>query len=512
MPRTNAQARASPVKVNTQQTRRETLDGREHLVVPVIALVEGIVNGELALASEFARYPDAWNGRPVTIQHPTTPDGTPVTANQPEVLETSTVGMLFNTRRDNDRLMTEAWIDLAKARNLGGEAWEAVQALEAGTPTEVSTGYFTHVDPTTGERNGEAYSGVQYGVVPDHLALLPGAVGACSWTDGCGAPRLNQVQEVERVTSHDKPGFWGRLKNFIARDAREPKNNDASQNEVFQALEVALTEATGDFWSYIIRDIFESDGLVVYQLAGGTGGFSGDLLRAPFTFDEATMTAEVGEPEQVVGRTVYEAVPTTNEDDPDAEPTAEPVADPEPTIAEPPATEEPATNAREGEEMNELVQSLITNEATPWTEDDRAFLEGKPEAFLQGLVPAQNQDDGDGEEPTTNEGQPEQQLDVDQTLEQLGVIATPEAQRVIQNAVEQDRARRAALIDSLKANKANPFPEAELTAMTTERLEQLTSSLTPVDFSGAGLPRQLGQEEGVPPSPPVVMADLKGAN
>ena len=175
--RNNAsQPRASPITINTRDTRRENLDGREQLVVPVIALVEGVVNGELALASEFARYPDAWNGRPVTIQHPTQ-DGQPITANTPEVLETSTVGMLFNTWRDGDRLMTEAWIDLAKARQLGGEAWEAVQALEAGTPNEVSTGYFTHVNPTTGEHNGEAYSGVQYGVVPDHLALLPGTVG-----------------------------------------------------------------------------------------------------------------------------------------------------------------------------------------------------------------------------------------------------------------------------------------------------------------------------------------------
>ena len=40
----------------------------------------------------------------------------------------------------------------------------------------------------------------------------------------------------------------------------------------------------------------------MYQLTGDQGRFNGDLLRAPFTFDEATMTAEVGDAEQVVGR------------------------------------------------------------------------------------------------------------------------------------------------------------------------------------------------------------------
>ena len=135
------------------------------------------------------------------------------------------------------------------------------------------------------------------------------------------------------------------------------------------------------------------------------------------------------------------------------------------------------------------------------------------EDFLQELLPSETIEPDPGLEPTTNEGGGEEQLDVDGVLSHLGVIATPDAQRVIQNAVDQDRAKRKALIDGLKANKQNPFPEAELTAMTTERLEQLTASLTPVDFSGAGLPRHLGQEDdGVPPSPPVVMADPKGAN
>ena len=61
-------------------------------------------------------------------------------------------------------------------------------------------------------------------------------------------------------------------------------------------------------------------------------------------------------------------------------------------------------------------------------------------------------------DPTTNEGQPEQQLDVDQTLERLGVIATPEAQRVIQNAVEQDRARSASPHRWPQGEQGQPVP------------------------------------------------------
>jgi hypothetical protein len=53
------------VAASGYKTRTETFDGREYLVVPVVALVEGVVhamnakNAEFVAAEEFSRAPGA---------------------------------------------------------------------------------------------------------------------------------------------------------------------------------------------------------------------------------------------------------------------------------------------------------------------------------------------------------------------------------------------------------------------------------------------------------------------
>ena len=64
------------MRANTEASRRETFNGVEHLVVPLVALVEGVLQSsnaetpELALASEFGKHFKGWNGRPVVVNHP----------------------------------------------------------------------------------------------------------------------------------------------------------------------------------------------------------------------------------------------------------------------------------------------------------------------------------------------------------------------------------------------------------------------------------------------------------
>ena len=175
--------------------RTETFRGREYTVVPVVALVEGIVQGlnalqgECASADEFAKYPVTWNGRPVTLNHPTA-NGTLVSANDPVILEEFQIGFLANTYRDDDKLKTEAWLDEELITELGAD--DMLTSLKAGEEhTEVSTGLFTDTIASNGKFNGKTYAVAWSGVVPDHLAFLPDSIGACSVADGCGAPRLN---------------------------------------------------------------------------------------------------------------------------------------------------------------------------------------------------------------------------------------------------------------------------------------------------------------------------------
>ena len=173
-------------------TRHETVGGIDYLVAPVIALVEGILNEELVLAEEVGLYPDAWAGIPVVVpDHPTDDDDDPVTANTPEALAEIQIGQFFNPEMDGDKLRGELWIDVAKAKAVARGA-EAVKLLEAGESIEVSTAYFRDLEELGGERDGVEFVGISRNIRPDHIAVLLDSIGACSWQDGCGTPRVNE--------------------------------------------------------------------------------------------------------------------------------------------------------------------------------------------------------------------------------------------------------------------------------------------------------------------------------
>lgn len=177
--------------------RTNTLYGKDQLIVPVVALVEGVLQAmnaatpELALAKEFGKFPAGWDGRPVVMNHPII-DKNPVSANSPTVLETFAFGTLFNTSiSDDGKLVTEAWIDLERVAALGGEVQETIDRIQAGEIVEVSTGLFTETEEVSGFHGGKQYLAVWRNIVPDHLAFLSaGTLGACSVEAGCGT-RVN---------------------------------------------------------------------------------------------------------------------------------------------------------------------------------------------------------------------------------------------------------------------------------------------------------------------------------
>jgi len=177
-------------QITANAADRRVLDGREYAVVPAVALVAGVVNGQLAPTDEVAKYLDAWNGRPLPVRHPRK-NGKYVSANQPDIIANQVIGQFFNANLVGDRLLGELWIDVAKAQQLGGDALTVLQRLETGQPVEVSTAYYSDLEAGTGSYNGKQYAGIQRNFRPDHIALLPDELGACSWKDGCGAPRVN---------------------------------------------------------------------------------------------------------------------------------------------------------------------------------------------------------------------------------------------------------------------------------------------------------------------------------
>lgn len=187
------------------ELRRELLDGKEHVVLPLVALVEGVYQcancprPNFYPASEFGKVASAWNGRPVTIGHPVR-DGRFVSAGSPDVWGVERVGTTFHAVMDGVTLKLEAWVDPEAVERAGDDAKAVMAAIEDGAPVEVSTAAFIDEVPHVGASNGRRYEAVQRNFQPDHMALLPlGEVGACSWEDGCGVRVNSAGGEIEAV-------------------------------------------------------------------------------------------------------------------------------------------------------------------------------------------------------------------------------------------------------------------------------------------------------------------------
>jgi hypothetical protein len=148
-------------------------------------LVEGVLNGSNGAiyypAQEISKSAQYWNGKPVVVYHPDMTGGG--SAAIPDVFNRQKIGVLFNTRTEGPRLLADAWIDVERARQVDSRILSAIQAK---IMMELSTGLFMDTNPSRGWSNGVDYNFVGSNFRPDHLALLPDMIGACSISDGAG--------------------------------------------------------------------------------------------------------------------------------------------------------------------------------------------------------------------------------------------------------------------------------------------------------------------------------------
>lgn len=172
------------------EVRREQLDGRDHLVVPVVGLVEGVVHPMNAKAGPefvphalFGETLAAWEGKPLYEGHPLR-DGKPIRGNVPELIASRGLGRVRNAKVTDDRLTMEAWLDIAQTKL---KAPALLARAESGEPIEISVGVLVDTEESEGTHAGRSYANMWSAMEPDHLALLPeGILGACSRDMGCG--------------------------------------------------------------------------------------------------------------------------------------------------------------------------------------------------------------------------------------------------------------------------------------------------------------------------------------
>lgn len=222
----------------TGAVRTEQFEGRDHLVVPIVALVEGVIQAmnapapELVLADQFSVAPGGWNGRPIFLGHPMR-DGRPVSGNSPETLKAS-LGRVFNARVSGKRLLMDAWIDPERVKANGAE--RLLERLTKQEMVEVSTGAFIVLDDRSGQHHGKEYRGVWSMIVPDHLALLPdGLTGACSIAMGCGTHRAASAYLVTAEGLEEVPMAELYTMRSISQEERDkiPAEDFAGKNRSF---------------------------------------------------------------------------------------------------------------------------------------------------------------------------------------------------------------------------------------------------------------------------------------
>lgn len=177
---------------------RKTLYGREFLVAPATILVPGVLAGSkgplMYPPDEVAKNPEVWNHKPLTLNHP--PD-----TNDPEVLEKVWLGFLLNTLFDQ-ALKSRLWFDVQRTMIL---SMPLVHNLLQGIPFELSTGLGVYMEEITNELefNGKKYKAIARNYRPDHLAVLPNSIGACSIKDGCGV-LVNELKELITNRCHEE--------------------------------------------------------------------------------------------------------------------------------------------------------------------------------------------------------------------------------------------------------------------------------------------------------------------
>ena len=426
--------------------RRETFNGREHIVVPLSMIVPGILNGSngplLYEQAELSKDPSRWNGFPIMLGHPEQ-GGRPVSARDPGVLNGRQMGHVFRSAFDGHKLKAEGWFDMERTRQISPEV---MNDLSNGRPMELSTGLFADYDMTPGTYNGQSYVGRVLNLRPDHLAILLHERGACSLKDGCGVLVNMSYDDIRRELSTQLKGERFGL----------PDGDDRYIEEVYQ--DSFVYQKDGKFW------------------------------RLEYALRDKVVTILDGTPREVQLRREYTFVG----DEPNVGQVVEPPGDVSVSSIE---TKEPDMATKNEAERKSLVDSLIKN-CDCYDEGDREVLNklsddrlvklnehvnlhrklvanaAKADELIanaakegaKGLKKSEHKDDP----PVANQ-EPVNPKTMDDWLKEAPV----EVQGVVRNAMAAELKQKEFLVERITANERNTFTKEHLLMKDVQELEAI---------------------------------------
>ena len=506
--------------ISANELRQETLDGRPHAVVPAAIIVEGVLNGALFTRDEMEASVEGWNGRPIPLRHPRGASGEYVGANDPAVIEQVVIGQFFKAEMRGDRIVGEMWLDVGKIERLGGEALTALRRLEAGEVLEVSTGLWAEFTEQSGDWNGVAFQEIAKGIVPDHVALLPDEVGACSVADGCGAGRAGIVGNALDFSDGIMVAFYlaeGDAGDLAINADAWPEGSEPIPPEQMHVTLAYLgtiddTEAEFNRVASVLADVADSATVIMAEV-GGMGRFTGkNGLDAVFLHLDGDgihlfrdWVAELLSWETDVSR-LYSFIPhVTLGYVPGASPvTLAPVERRNLIFSQLTLSwgeqsvsfdlrgqiraSELATHCScGGEQMSDEKARAAVKVAGGTTNGKTATKAAAHDEATQAetqVTPPEVENDQEKQEATAATGAllPPSLLELAEAIEGMGGVGKVlDAIKGLQANADAERAR---LIARLAANARNTFTEAELGKFDTAILIKMDRALAPVDFRG----------------------------
>jgi hypothetical protein len=436
--------------------RHEELDGKQYIVVPVTMMVEGVHSGShgpvLHLAEELGRYPESWDGMPVTIGHPRV-GAQYVSANSPDVLSDWAVGRIFNTYMDGTALRAEAWCCIADLERVSEDT---LDRINNGEIIEVSIGVFSDEEETSGTWNTENYIAIARNHRPNHLALLPDEIGACSIEDGCGI-RVNK-----------KGGSEVKAKSLILNSENQSQIlkelnqngfsvNELGHSELSQKIGHAVYGLDGNGLDNYVEEIY-GDYFVYAQYNNRVEPRMRKLYKQAYKVNAADEIELDGEAIHVKREITYANVPdvVTN----GRVKTKRIIQKNKKVMAN-----ENCTDC-----VKKLVDNLIANKALAFSEDDREMLESLREDQLEKMTPQPA--------PQVNEKKfsradvlsvlSEQPLTTEEYLQ----IISPEAAAPIVEGLELRTNQKTSMVTEIMAN-SDVWTEDELNLKELDELKKI---------------------------------------
>lgn len=444
--------------------RTEVLEGIEYWVAPMVMAVEGVLDGSdgpiFYAANELSKSPSTWDHKPIIVYH-AEKDGEPVSGCSPDVIEKQKIGIIMNTEWDG-RLFSEAWIDKKK---VGLVDVRVENAIKHGVRLEVSTGLFIDQVDSAGEFRGKKYSKSATNIRPDHLAILPDQIGACSLADGAGF-LVNQKHPVVNALSFS--AIRSRLYDLL-------RAKYASASSVVD----------GDCWYGYVEDVYPD--YVIF-----TSNEDG-LFKIGYSIDKKDKVSLTGEAEPVIRVVSYqltsEAVDTKS------------------------GVSKMATNSDKKTQREARVTAIITAN-TGWTEAEREYLtemDESPFRVLEKNALATQNVPVPTPTPAPEKTVETQQTTMTTTPRQMSAAeyiaaAPPEIREVLNNGLSVHNREKARLVSLITANKKNRFSAEYLNSRPIEELAGIAELAAPAVTENQQSVNMFNNYAGVQGTSPVTNA------